>query len=114
MKKIAILLIRLYQKIISPIKPTCCRFTPSCSAYALEAITNRGFLVGSFLMWKRIFRCNPMFRGGYDPVPYGHRFKRIDLIRKKMGESLGEPSAVSVEKNFKRKEMLFPVRKKRR
>ena len=106
MKKIAIFFVRLYQKLISPLKPPCCRFTPTCSAYAVEAYKNRGFFVGFYLSTKRILRCNPFSRGGYDPVPYGYRFKRIDLLRKKMGEKPGEPSAVAAEKNIKRKEML--------
>jgi putative membrane protein insertion efficiency factor len=62
-------LIRLYQKIISPIKPPCCRFTPTCSAYAIEAFQKRGFFVGFALSFWRILRCNPFCRGGYDPVP---------------------------------------------
>ena len=62
-------LVRLYQKIISPNKPPCCRFTPTCSAYAVEAFKKRGFLVGLILTVGRILRCNPLFKGGYDPVP---------------------------------------------
>ena len=62
-------LIRLYQKFISPIKPSCCRFTPTCSAYALEAFRKRGFFVGLALTVWRILRCNPFSKGGYDPVP---------------------------------------------
>ena len=62
-------LIKLYRKFISPIKPPCCRFTPTCSAYALEAFQKRGFFVGFILTLGRIFRCNPFFKGGYDPVP---------------------------------------------
>lgn len=69
MKHVMIWLIRLYQKIISPIKPTCCRFTPTCSAYAIEAFTKRGFFVGLGLTIWRILRCNPFSKGGYDPVP---------------------------------------------
>jgi len=106
MKRIAIFFVRLYQKLFSPLKPPCCRFTPTCSAYAVEAYQNRGFFIGLYLSTWRILRCNPFSRGGYDPVPYGHRFKKIDLIRKKTGEKQGEPSAVTVEKNIKRKEML--------
>lgn len=70
MKYVFIWLIRLYQKFISPLKrsPTC-RFTPTCSAYAIEAFQKRGFFVGFFLMIWRILRCNPFCRGGYDPVP---------------------------------------------
>ena len=70
MKHICIWLIRLYQKLLSPLKrnPTC-RFTPTCSAYAIEAYTKRGFFVGSFLTVRRILRCNPFGAGGYDPVP---------------------------------------------
>ena len=106
MKHLACLLIRFYRKFISPIKPTCCRFTPSCSAYAVEAYLNRGFFIGLYLSTRRILKCNPFFRGGYDPVPYGYRFKRIDLISKKMGENKGESSAIVAEKHIKRKEML--------
>ena len=69
MKYVMIWLIRLYRKIISPLKPPCCRFTPTCSAYAIEAFTKRGFFVGFILSVGRIFRCNPFFKGGYDPVP---------------------------------------------
>lgn len=62
-------LIRFYQRVISPTKPRCCRFTPTCSQYALEAFTKRGFFVGLILTVCRILRCNPLFKGGYDPVP---------------------------------------------
>lgn len=70
MKYICIFLIRLYQKFISPLKrnPTC-RFTPTCSAYAIEAFYKRGFFVGLGLTVWRILRCNPFCAGGYDPVP---------------------------------------------
>ena len=69
MKHIMIALVKLYRKFISPIKPPCCRFTPTCSAYALEAFTKRGFFVGLILSVWRILRCNPFAKGGYDPVP---------------------------------------------
>ncbi|NLK40327.1 MAG: membrane protein insertion efficiency factor YidD [Clostridiales bacterium] len=69
MKYLFIALIKLYRKFISPLKPKTCRFTPTCSAYALEAFTKRGFVVGFFLTIYRILRCNPFCRGGYDPVP---------------------------------------------
>ena len=69
MKHIMIGLINLYRKFISPIKPPCCRFTPSCSAYALEAFKKRGFFVGFILTVWRLLRCNPFSKGGYDPVP---------------------------------------------
>ena len=69
MKHVMIWLIGLYRKYISPLKPPCCRFTPTCSAYAIEAFKKRGFFVGLILSIGRILRCNPFFRGGYDPVP---------------------------------------------
>ena len=69
MKYLMIWLIRLYQKYISPLKPPCCRFTPTCSAYAIEAFRKRGFFVGLGLTVWRILRCNPFSKGGYDPVP---------------------------------------------
>ena len=69
MKHLMIWLVRLYQKFISPIKPSCCRFRPTCSAYAIEAFKKRGFFVGLILTTWRILRCNPFCKGGYDPVP---------------------------------------------
>ncbi len=69
MKHIMIWLIGLYRRFISPIKPPCCRFTPTCSAYAIEAYRRRGFFVGTALTIYRILRCNPFSKGGYDPVP---------------------------------------------
>ena len=67
--KILIKLIELYRKNISPRKIPCCRFTPTCSAYAIEAIQKRGAFVGTLLSIWRILRCNPLCKGGYDPVP---------------------------------------------
>lgn len=69
MKGLLLALIRFYRSVISPLKPPCCRFVPTCSAYALEAIARYGAAKGSFLSVKRILRCNPFFKGGYDPVP---------------------------------------------
>jgi len=70
MKKICIALIKFYRKKISPLKRHgCCRFTPTCSQYALEAYEKYGFFKGTFLTVWRILRCNPFSKGGYDPVP---------------------------------------------
>ena len=70
MKKSLIFLIKVYRKIISPLKerPTCI-YTPTCSQYAIEALEKYGFMKGSFLSIKRILRCHPFAKGGYDPVP---------------------------------------------
>ena len=69
MKHIAIFLLELYRKYISPLKAPCCRFTPTCSAYAIEALERFGVVLGTGLAVWRILRCNPLCRGGYDPVP---------------------------------------------
>ncbi|MBM7872166.1 putative membrane protein insertion efficiency factor [Clostridium pascui] len=63
-----ILIIKAYRKYISPLKRPCCRFYPTCSQYALDAINKYGALKGSFMSIKRILRCNPFNPGGYDPV----------------------------------------------
>ncbi len=68
MKRILIILIKLYQVIISPVFPQSCRFTPTCSEYSIEAIKRYGALKGSFMAIKRILRCHPFNPGGYDPV----------------------------------------------
>ena len=62
-------LIRFYQHNISPMHPGCCRFRPTCSQYALEAVSKYGFIRGGALAVWRILRCNPFSKGGYDPVP---------------------------------------------
>ena len=69
MKKIGIFLIKFYQKCISPQLGNNCRYTPTCSQYALEAILKRGFLVGCVLAFWRILRCNPFSKGGFYKVP---------------------------------------------
>ncbi|MFW6305882.1 MAG: membrane protein insertion efficiency factor YidD [Bacillota bacterium] len=68
MKKILILIIKFYQKVISPMNPASCRFYPTCSEYTIQALRKHGILKGSFLGLKRIIRCNPFSSGGYDPV----------------------------------------------
>lgn len=68
-KKIMLSLIRFYQLAISPYHKPCCRFTPTCSRYAYEAIVKYGAIKGGYLALKRILRCHPFSKGGYDPVP---------------------------------------------
>ena len=72
MKKLLLAAIRFYRKYISPTRPPCCRFIPTCSAYALEAVEKYGALKGGLLAVRRILRCNPFHRQKsieYDPVP---------------------------------------------
>lgn len=68
MKRILIGCIRFYQRWISPLKKPCCRFYPTCSQYALEAIEKKGVRRGSYLAIRRILKCHPFHKGGYDPV----------------------------------------------
>ena len=68
MKKLSIRLIKLYQKVPGPWH-SACRFYPTCSNYALEAINKHGIVKGGWYSFRRIVRCNPLCKGGYDPVP---------------------------------------------
>ncbi len=68
-RKAAILPIRFYQLAISPFLPSSCRFTPTCSQYAVEAILKYGILKGGWLTFRRLMRCHPWGGSGYDPVP---------------------------------------------
>jgi putative membrane protein insertion efficiency factor len=68
MRKIMILMIRGYQKFISPLFPPTCRFYPTCSVYCIQALEKYGVLKGSFLGIKRILKCHPFHPGGYDPL----------------------------------------------
>jgi len=69
MKSVAATFLRLYKALVSPLLPVSCRYVPSCSEYAAEAVACRGVFHGSVLAFWRLLRCNPLARGGYDPVP---------------------------------------------
>ena len=70
MKKVLLFLIRFYQRNISPAFPARCRFRPTCSAYAIEAISKYGAVKGGYLALRRFLRCHPFYKGNwYDPVP---------------------------------------------
>ena len=69
MKRVLLALVRFYRRAISPLRPPCCRYPPTCSQYALEAIEKYGALKGGWMAFRRILRCNPFHKGGYDPVP---------------------------------------------
>jgi hypothetical protein len=70
MKTLLVWLIKGYRKLISPLFPPSCRFQPTCSQYAIEAVKRFGVVRGSYLAIKRILRCHPFHPGGYDPVPF--------------------------------------------
>lgn len=63
-----VLLVRVYQRAISPLLPQTCRFSPSCSAYSIEALREHGALRGIWMTIRRVLRCHPLSAGGYDPV----------------------------------------------
>lgn len=69
MKRFILLILKGYKRFISPLLPPACRFYPTCSVYAFQAIERFGILYGGWLTLKRLVRCNPFSNGGYDPVP---------------------------------------------
>lgn len=69
LSKFLIAIIRFYQITISPMKGPTCRFQPTCSSYAIEAIKKHGAIKGGYLGIRRILKCHPFHKGGYDPVP---------------------------------------------
>ncbi|MFO8055957.1 MAG: membrane protein insertion efficiency factor YidD [bacterium] len=69
MSRVAIALLKFYKRFISPILPPVCRFTPTCSEYAIQSYARHGFIKGTWLTTKRILKCHPFYPGGYDPVP---------------------------------------------
>ncbi|MGE4558136.1 MAG: membrane protein insertion efficiency factor YidD [Desulfovibrionaceae bacterium] len=69
LRRSVIMAIRVYQLCLSPLFPGCCRFTPTCSEYAILAVQRHGLLKGSALSLGRLLRCHPLCRGGVDPVP---------------------------------------------
>jgi len=71
MKKIVVALLRIYRNYISPLMLARCRFYPSCSSYAIEAIKEKGLFPGIYMTLRRLLRCHPFSKGGYDPVDPG-------------------------------------------
>jgi putative membrane protein insertion efficiency factor len=69
LRKIATAPLRFYQRFLSPLKPAMCRFSPTCSQYAIEAVEEHGVVRGGAYAAWRILRCNPLCKGGHDPVP---------------------------------------------
>ncbi|HQF08696.1 MAG TPA: membrane protein insertion efficiency factor YidD [Spirochaetota bacterium] len=69
MSNLIILMISIYRTVISPVLPRSCRYYPSCSAYAIDAVKKHGPVKGLYLAARRILRCHPLHEGGFDPVP---------------------------------------------
>lgn len=69
MRTVLLVLVRLYQRLVSPLLPASCRFAPTCSQYAAQAIERHGALLGTWLALARLARCHPWHPGGFDPVP---------------------------------------------
>ncbi len=80
LKKVFIAPIKAYRKFISPLKKPCCRFYPSCSQYAIEAIDKHGVIKGGGLALYRILRCNPFSAGGVDPVPGTYAEENTEVL----------------------------------
>ncbi|EJE98743.1 membrane protein insertion efficiency factor YidD [Liquorilactobacillus mali] len=78
MKRLLILLVRGYQKGISPFFPPSCRYYPTCSTYMIQALEKHGVIKGLLMGTARILRCHPLVKGGYDPVPTRFNLRRND------------------------------------
>jgi hypothetical protein len=85
--RVAVKVIGFYRVAISPVRPACCRYTPSCSAYAAEALERYGLARGGWLAIRRLLRCHPFHQGGHDPVPL--------LVDGVAGECVAPPTAPS-------------------
>jgi putative membrane protein insertion efficiency factor len=92
LRRIAILPIRLYQRVISPLTPPSCRYVPNCSEYGAQAILGHGVIKGTLLTAWRILRCHPFTPGGLDPVPHPGRWKSDERVPARDDESRGSGS----------------------
>lgn len=83
MRRVVLALLRGYKRCVSPFLPPACRFMPTCSEYAMQAVARFGVLRGGYLALRRLLRCQPFCRGGYDPVPqrFSWRARREDTDR---------------------------------
>ena len=78
MKRAMLASLRFYKRRISPLLPPACKYTPTCSEYAMQAVERYGAVYGGYLAARRLLRCHPVAKGGYDPVP-----ERVDTIIRK-------------------------------
>jgi len=103
MKQVLQFGLRMYKRFLSPMLPHSCRFVPTCSDYAMEAIERHGALRGSWLALGRLLRCHPLARAGYDPVPGSlprHAFLRIFFrLRKKSTPPHFEGAQLELRRN---------------
>jgi uncharacterized protein len=76
MSRPLIFLIQLYRNMVSPLRPPSCRFTPTCSQYAVDALSEYGVIRGGWLAMVRLAKCGPWHRGGWDPIPERHQLHR--------------------------------------
>ncbi len=81
MRKLLIIPIRIYRYLLSPLMASNCRYTPTCSEYAIEAIQQHGVVKGLMLATKRIASCHPWHAGGYDPVPDARQHKNLNSVQ---------------------------------
>ena len=108
MKRVAMALIRFYRRYLSGLKPApTCRFSPTCSAYALEAFEKRGFFAGLTLTLWRILRCSPFSPAGYDPVPKAG-FRTMPLRFSKYDQYLAEQEAAAESSQEERDGTISP------
>ena len=93
MKAFLIALVKFYRRNISPYTKPSCRYVPTCSAYAVEAVTEWGILCGTLLALRRVIRCNPFSKGGHDPVPKRKEvFSKIrERLRRTKSQTPTEP-----------------------
>jgi uncharacterized protein len=95
--RIAILFVRCYQRVLSPLKPASCRFLPTCSAYTIEALQRHGAMRGGWLATKRICRCHPWGGHGYDPVPGSEQTHGKKLIGNQSDEDQATGNSACVQ-----------------
>lgn len=87
MRKLAMALVKFYQRFISPLLPASCRYYPTCSTYMIQALAKHGVIKGLIMGIARIIRCNPFIRGGLDPVPDFFTVRRNPDPQKNLAES---------------------------
>ncbi len=95
MRILLIWLLKAYRFAISPLYGQVCRYHPTCSAYALQAVQTHGAIRGIYLSARRVLRCHPWSAGGYDPVPQSRSVKQHDLVQHDLEQHRGEQCSAS-------------------